>query len=151
VCSVYRYDLAGYIMLGGNGRKYNIDSVASLAKEAFSLQMEVGRVGMDFFIAGESIMHGFVTQSLKAHVPNSGTLHFARELKASDTRKPLSSMCACCYIGSTASTASGPEVKLLSCSACSQASYCSRACQKAHYKFHKEHCAWVKKDKFGVL
>ena len=37
---------------------------------------------------------------------------------------------------------SGPgRPSLLSCSACKQTKYCSRACQKSHWKTHKLHCS----------
>ena len=39
---------------------------------------------------------------------------------------------------------SGPgQPSLLSCSACKQTKYCSRACQKSHWKTHKPHCSKV--------
>ena len=52
---------------------------------------------------------------------------------SSETSKSLTHWCANC---------SGPgQPTLLSCSACKQIKYCSRTCQKSHWKTHKSHCS----------
>ena len=63
----------------------------------------------------------------KADVENASSLKCPSEASHSPTR------CANC---------SGPgQPTLLSCSACKHTKYCSRTCQKSHWKSHKLHCS----------
>lgn len=41
----------------------------------------------------------------------------------------------------------GPAVRLRACSRCGEAWYCSRECQKGHYKVHKVSCRERQKEK----
>ena len=45
----------------------------------------------------------------------------------------------------------GMEGKTSACSACEHEFYCSRACQKMHYKTHKAECAEIKAAANGRL
>ena len=146
MCCCSRYDLAGYIILGGEGLQYNLSAVDALAREAAIYESEVQVLDMGFFVAGESITHGLVKQSLDGYISGSGTsdIRFARQLDSSKTKRPLNEVCANCYASGArdgAVTGTCMAGALMICSACKTVGYCCRECQKAHYKYHKAYCA----------
>ena len=70
---------------------------------------------------------------MKADMENANIDSSSFKSPSSEAASQSLTQCANC---------SGPgQPSLLSCSACKQTKYCSRACQKSHWKTHKLHCS----------
>eukprot|EP00978_Attheya_sp_CCMP212_P010272 scaffold24741_cov53-Attheya_sp.AAC.1 len=87
-------------------------------------------------------MQGF-TQAMAKQNPGQQKFEFGgpetqkiydQFIKAPDTKMGRADMYTCVYCGITSSE------KLRMCSRCKTISYCSRECQKSHWKVHKKEC-----------
>jgi hypothetical protein len=92
------------------------------------LHSEATRIALSPLFSPSFIKPPKKADAKNANIGSSSSL----KSPASEAPQSLITQCANC---------SGPgQPSLLSCSACKQTKYCSRTCQKSHWKTHKLHC-----------
>ena len=150
-----RLELAGAIMLGGEAvplpsapRVFNVGEVRTLYREAKERQAAADVCGLKWHVADETSCYRLIRDFLRS-VEAQGLPDSAMMSCTSMKRKSDWNGCTSCGLDPIRE---GGDNGLKVCSGCKMVRYCSRECQKEHWRAgHKRECAALRESRKQML